>query len=233
MKKIIQLLCATLLILSITGCTFLDTVVHGDKIADFKHIDSSGVLNEQVVKGWLFNSPSRRVVVMAAHTGPTYGTPLTIVDNSGVRHNFKLVYVKRLDLQVIKNRPPTPFSQEDLFAGDTSIGILDRPAPNHLMGYNLAKSVKNSELVASIHQDLLFSYGRLVTRTSSAMLSRRDGDRLVIPGDSGLPWFNVKNEVVTHNTLGNDGHGPSYTHILINKELKSELDNVEKIAAGM
>jgi hypothetical protein len=226
-KQIIKCVTFLLVFLSLMSCAVTDTLIHGGKIADFKNLDVTGVATEQSVKGWLYNSPSRRLVVVSAHTGPRVGSKVTMIDASGIRHTFTFVDVEYPIFQVIKDRPPTPMLIDDLFAGDITIGVLDRPAPDNIKAYNIAKFVRNKEPVTVIHQDFEHSVGRLFTRTSDAVLSVENSDKLLTAGDSGLPWFNLKNEVVSHNTLGNYPHGPSYSHVFIYKQLVKELQIVE------
>jgi hypothetical protein len=204
-----------------------DKLLYGSNHLDFHRLDTSGVCTERETKGWLYNSPSRRIVVVSAHTGPVIGSPVTMIDPSGVRHHFKLVDVRYPIFQVIKDRKPTPMQPDDLFAGDITIGVLDRPAPTNLKAYDLASKVIEGELIAVQNQELLISMGRLITREGAAITSLKDSEIVMIPGDSGLPWFNGRNEVVSHNTLGGDGHGPLYSHLFIKKQLQNELNKIE------
>jgi rare lipoprotein A len=150
-----------------------------------------------------------------------------MVDMSGVRHHFKLVDVRYPIFQVIKDRKPTPMQPDDLFAGDITIGVLDRPAPANLKAYDIASKVIEKEWIAVQNQEFLISMGRLITREGAAIASLKNSDIIMIAGDSGLPWFNKENEIVSHNTLGGDGHGPLYCHLFIDKQLKNELKSVE------
>jgi hypothetical protein len=204
-----------------------DKLLYGSNHLDFHRLDTSGVCTEREVKGWLYDSPSRRIVVVSAHTGPVIGSPVTMIDPSGVRHHFKLADVRYPIFQVIKDRKPTPMQPDDLFAGDITIGVLDRPAPAGLKAYRLASKTVEREWIAVQNQELMISMGRLITREGAAIASLKDSEIVMIPGDSGLPWFNGRNEVVSHNTLGGDGHGPLYSHLFLQKKLGNELDALE------
>jgi hypothetical protein len=202
------------------GCPLvldLQSVVHGKLVRPDVKVDQSGVMQHQTIKGWLANTPSRRVAVTCSHANPAVNARVWFVDKTG----DKTYYTVTGTFKVIA---PGPGSQ----GCDITVLSLDRPVDPRFTAYNYATSVKRMDWVNVVNR-----YGRIISANivcgpDSPAASLSGQTEKLIPGDSGLPWFNLANQVVGHTTLGDKGFGPVYSHPLILGKLQEALAAAEK-----
>ena len=227
-KRFIILICSFFLI----GCG--DIVLNKHSIAsgnflkpDLKTINTSGVLTKEHSKGWLYNSPSRRIVFTCTHSNPTVGTIVGFNDGKGGFLERKVIKTFTINVSMFRDEPLSKATNENLLNSDTTICVLDKAVPNTHKAYSLAHKTKDKDWVIAYHQDDTMSIAHLNTNENSAVVDRKSTDRLIMAGDSGLPWFNEKGEVLSHTTLIHQGFGPHYTHPLMAAALYKALEDAE------
>lgn len=192
---------------------FMDKLRFGGTRPDTADIDASGILCEGHAKGWVADTPSRRVVVICAHSNAREGT-LVACYADGVHHRTRrLVSVNRLVIPVFDGLPPAPSDPNQLFAGDTIVAVVDKPFEDDVARYMVSKGVRTGDYVIAFY--------KMATRRACARVRLREGQAAVglrtaetdaFYGDSGLPWFDASGRVVSHFTLGGAGSGPYYSH---------------------
>jgi hypothetical protein len=193
--------------------------------------DVSGVLTKPHCKGWLYNSPSRRIIFTCTHAGPVIGSVVGFNGPDGYVER-KIVKVYKLNVSMVRDVPLGTPTTDNLLNSDTSVCILDKPMPIEHKAYSLAHKVKDGDWVITYHQDNTLSVAHLNTNSNSAILNRVSVDRIIRPGDSGLPWFSEKGDVISHTTLVDRGFGPHYTHPAMTPDLYRILDEAEEYASN-
>lgn len=208
------------------------SIVSGNYIKpNIENFNVSGVLTKPHCKGWLYNSPSRRIIFTCTHVGPNIGSTVGFNGPNGYVER-KIVKVYKLNVSMVRDTPLGQPTRDNLLNSDTSVCVLDKPVSLDHKAYSLAHKVKHGDWVIAYHQDDTLSVAHLNTNNNSAILNRISVDRLIKGGDSGLPWFNEKGEVISHTTLIDQGFGPHYTHPLMTPYLYHTLDEAEKFALG-
>ena len=207
---------------SIMSCNF--------KKPDIEHLNFSGVLKEGNHKGWLYDSPSRRVIVTCSHTGPAYGRPVVLIDKNGNSITRQIIKVYKIEVSMERDKPLTAPIPQNLLNSDTSVCVLDKPVPPEYKAYSLAHKIQDGDWVIAYHQDNTASIAYVATNENTAIVSRSSADRPMLQGDSGLPWFSEHGNVMSHTTLTEKGHGPLYTHPLVRGQLYKYLDEAEEFA---
>jgi hypothetical protein len=195
---------------------------------NIENFDVSGVLTKPHCKGWLYKSPSRRIVLTCTHAGPIVGGTVGFNDGKGGYVERKIVKVYKLNVSMFRDAPLGPPTNENLLNSDTSVCVLDSAVPLNHTAYSLAHKVKDGDWVIAYHQDHTLSVSHLNTNSNSAVVNRVSFDRLIKGGDSGLPWFNERGEVISHTTLTSQGFGPLYTHPLMAPYLYRALEEAEE-----
>jgi hypothetical protein len=198
---------------------------------NIENFDVSGVLTKPHCKGWLYKSPSRRIILTCTHVVPIVGGTVGFNDGKGGYVERKIVKVYKLNVSMFRETLLGPPTNENLLNSDTSVCVLNSAVPPDHKAYSLAHKVEDGDWVIAYHQDDTLSVAHLNTTSNSAILNRVSVDRLIKGGDSGLPWFNEKGEVISHTTLIDQGFGPHYTHPLMTPYLYHTLDEAEKFAS--
>lgn len=196
------------------------SVINGKIVRpDYSNVDQSGVMQHQVIKGWLANTTSRKVAVTCTHSNPSVNARVWFVDRDGTKVYYTVTGV----FKVIAPGVGTS-------GCDITVLTLDSPIDRRFTAYNYAASVKRMDWVNVVNR-----YGRIINANivcgpNSPTASLSGKTEKLIPGDSGLPWFNLNNEVVGHTTLGDKGFGPVYSHPEVLGKFKEALAAAEKYA---
>ena len=213
-------LCA-LLAAGLAGCA------HSTR-PDTSQIDTSGAMFHYCSKGWLADTPSRRVAVTCTHSNPSAGITVTFGAQAISRKVIR-TYPVRVPITP-DGSVPTDFSRvifEHFFAGDVTVLVLDEAVPQGIRAYQLAASVKDGEWVMPLDQNHVTGTAQINLHGSDLMATLRNKSHAPIGGDSGLPWFNARNEVVSHWTAGATGYGPVYSNPLMSGVLRATLNEAE------
>jgi len=236
MHKLFIIILCVFAISSCKNATYVllpDTIFTGNVVRpDTSAIDLSGVMQSRYSKGWLVNTPSRRVAITCTHSNPSIGTDVWFVDSLGHKEHRIIINVHTLRLSVHAGKPiPMDFSQGTIFdhfyASDITVVILDQPAPAFAHAYTYDMNTSSGSWVNVVNQKGAIINGLLYFTSDCSMAVVKYGTQQVIPGDSGLPWFNVKNQVISHSTGGIMGYGTVYSHPLILDAFKSAIDTAE------
>ena len=236
-----KLFLVILTIFTITSCknaTYVllpDTIFTGNVVRpDTSSLDLSGVMQSRYSKGWLVNTPSRRVAVTCTHSNPSVGTDVWFVDSLGNKEHRTIVNVNTIRLSVHDGKPvPLDFSKGTIFdhfyASDITVVLLDQSAPSFVHAYDYATSVGSGSWVEVVNQKAVVINGLLYFTSDCSTAVVKYGTQKLIPGDSGLPWFNTKNQVISHSTGGDMGYGTIYSHPLILDTFKNTINITETI----
>ena len=177
--------------------------------------DTSGVLNYGWSKGWLVDTPSRRVCVTCSHSNPRPG--IVVGFPNGDKRTVLGVF------PVIADMAPGQ-------AGcDVSIITLTEPAPITAAAYQIA-APKNGSKIWILTQRGDFVTATLAFDRSSACGVAEKKSEDIIAGDSGLPWFDSSGNVLTHNYRSaryNETFGPLYGHKNLIAAFKETVEKAE------
>lgn len=231
MKNIITLLLALICISCSEIVINKNSIFSGNfKKPDVSNMDFSGVTTKEHCKGWLYNSPSRRIVFTCTHVGPRVGSIVGFNSEKGKFYERKVVKVYNINCSMFRDEPLSKPTSDNFFNSDISICVLDEAVPATYKAYNLSHKVEDDSWVISYHQDNTVSVAHLNVNENSAIVERKSVNKLLIGGDSGLPWFDDRGNVVSHTTLINQGFGPLYTHPLVRPQLYKTLEEAEDYA---
>jgi len=206
--------------------------IFNPKPTDTKWLDISGVMVVPHSKGWLVNTPSRRIVVTCTHSNPTFNTVVGFVDSNNENVYRKVVKTSRIAIQPYKKMEldlSVPL-YENFYTIDITVCLIDTEAPMFASAYNIASSVNEKEWGYSINKRTEYDSFVIAKNKNNRVLSRKRFDILAEQGDSGLPWFNSQNEVFSHYTLAWGGYGPDYTDQVINAALIAAINELEQAA---
>jgi hypothetical protein len=190
--------------------------------------DFGGALISGYAKGWIFDSPSRKVIVVCSHSNADVNTQVA-ASKEGVPETRKIIWKKRLILPMFAGVAPNPKSPEHLFASDIIVAVVDNPFPEEIKRYKVAQKFKQGDWVCSMHSNNAKSLARGLIRDDRAVIARKIGSGFWY-GDSGLPWLDISNNVVSHTVLGGGGFGPLYCHPMIKNAVLKALEEAEKFA---
>lgn len=227
-----------MLCLLLVGCDVVirpETILNG-KISrpKIEKLDDSGVLYQGLTKGALVDTPSRQIIVTCTHTGSRKGSSVYFRDQNGEFTEIKLQKVFAVEfpvydpIQYIFDKDYNKPEYDNFYNSDVTVGVLVEPAPTWAKAYPIAKSLKKGEWCYSTHQDFQLDTFIAMIKKDIALVERNSYTKLVIPGDSGLPWFNLNNELIATTTLTSDGTAACYAHPLMQKELLAIIQEAEK-----
>ena len=180
-------------------------------------INSSGVLKYHWSKGWLVNTPSRRVALTCSHSNPSTGTKIGFEDERGVMTYRQVAKVFKV-------------VSKDGSENDVSVLLLTEDAPPWAMAYEYAPKVKNGEEVRVLNQFGQIITGNVKFTPDSAVCDLDNPSGKIIAGDSGLPWFNSKGQIVSHNKAAAEGFyifGPLYSSPIIFSSFLEKIQEAE------
>lgn len=197
-------------------------------------IDFSGVINSDHpkidngwVKGWLVDTGKNDTIIVCLHSNPSVLTPTNTVfakDNDGVKHTRKIVAVEKIK--------QTDYYFDETGHLDIAICSLNAPFPSNIIAYKFAEDLNNGQKVLTPNQHGEITQARLKLSSRHCAISGAKRAPLLMPGDSGLPWFVwEENEwrVATHLHLGWWGIGPWYSHEKVYPALRRKLNLPESI----
>jgi hypothetical protein len=209
--------------------------LHYLKTGDFKRptntswLDISGVMVVPHSKGWLLDSSSRRVVFTCTHSNPAPGTIVGFYNNGDEILYRKIVQVIRINAQPYKKIEldlSTP-TYENFFTSDISVCLIDETLPETVTSYKIAAKSTEREWYYNINKRNEFDVFTISRNSNNRVLVRKTFAIMTEQGDSGLPWFNSNNEVISHTTLAYAGYGPDYTDIAIRTAIDSAVTELE------
>ena len=186
-------------------------------------IDTTGVMYHKWSKGWLVNTPSRQVAITSTHSNPSVGTQVSFTDNTGAKHERVIVNTFPVYLPIKENESiPVDFTGNlfnHFFAGDITVVVLDSPLPSTVKAYNPAYKTKHKSWVMLYNQEKQLIPAQIIVKENNIIGTTTTYQYGLKPGDSGLPWFNDKNEVVSHTITGEIGYGTVYGHESVRDDL--------------
>lgn len=213
------------------SCSNLHHLKTGDikRPTDTSWLDVSGVMVVPHSKGWLLDSPSRRVVFTCTHSNPAPGTIVGFYNNGDEIIYRKIVQVIRINAQPYKKQVldlSTP-TYENFFTSDISVCLLDETLPETVTSYKLAAKSTEREWYYNINKRNERDVFIISRNSNNRVIVRKTFRIMAEQGDSGLPWFNSNNEVISHTTLAYAGYGPDYTDRAIRIAIDSAVAELE------
>lgn len=155
-------------------------------------------------KGWI-SGPSTAVV--CDHSNPRPGRPIHTYSDQGTK-------VERTILAVDRS-----------LGHDIAVVSVDPPWPYFATAFDLATEPPSEWYVT--HLDGRKTARRAVGDPAGSLLLRADDEgveRLLIPGESGLPWFH-EGRLVGHTWHGGAGDGPNYA--LLRQQILDAIASLE------
>lgn len=201
------------------------------------NLDTSGVVMKGNTKGALINTPSRKIITTCTHTGPRSGSIVYFQDGIGGLIERKVVKVYNIDVPIY-NYPGENFgpdakpNYQNFFKSDISVCVLEEPAPAQATAYNIAYKTKDYEWAYSTHKNGDIDTFTCELRDDAAIVLRENYTRHAEAGDSGMPWFNTKNEVIATTTLIWQGWAALYSHPFVYGELTRVINEAEQFAVN-
>lgn len=215
----------------LVSCGNLQQLTTGNfkRPTDPSWLDISGVMVIPHSKGWLLDSSSRRVVFTCTHSNPAPGTVVGFYSEDDITVYRKIVRVERVDVQPYKNRIldiSTP-TYDNFFTSDISVCLVDEAIPETVTAYKLATKSTETEWYYNINKRNELDVFTISRNSNNRILFRKSFRIMAEKGDSGLPWFNSKNEVISHTTLAYAGYGPDYTDSAIRAAIDKAVAELE------
>ena len=197
-------------------------------------INQSGIAYHYYSKGWLVNTPSRKVVLTCTHSNPSAGISLNFKSQDGEDIERTVSKVFKVSASVNEGQPLEEKRSGDIFhhffESDATLLVLNEPVPLNIKAYDFAGNFEDEEWIFVVNQEGKIITGKLDLSKGTSVASIKNGSKGLIGGDSGLPWFNRKGKVLSHSTGGHKGYGSLYSHKLIKSELFGVLSQAEKYA---
>lgn len=152
------------------------------------------------IKGWV---PAADKAVVVGHANPAVGARIYVIDKAGTKHD-----------RTITKLEPITLANGNPARSDTVVATINEPWPDGIAMYQVATARPGVWWVT--HADLTRSLRRAPGVSNPAIAElwgdETTGSRPIVPGESGLPWFDFSGYVVSHTTGGNWGVGPDYAH---------------------
>lgn len=205
------------------------------RLPDTKTIDVSGVLlsdypylSNGYIKGWAVDCPSRNIAIVARHASPSNYPPnnaVYAINRFGFRSDHLIVAVEYPDLPVAATKSELEYRNH----GDVAVVRVSPSFSEHVTCYRMARYVENNQ------KSVVMTPGgpseAFIATSKDPWLKGRKRSKLLIGGNSGLPWFVWSAgewRVASHTTKGDQGQGPQYTHPDVLDKLQECIDRLAR-----